>query len=188
MAGGRPSWLFESGASPREKGLAHAVALAGVAALALAGRDLGWAWWQWLVGVVLVYDLAGGVVANALDSTQRFYHSPLPFAGNALQRFVHHPVGLTAAHVQPVVAGLVFPGGAWWWGPLWYCWALAGAVVAHRADPRWQRPLAMAVTTCGVLAAPLVAAPPGLAWLPAVLLLKLVLAHGVVHLGQRVTS
>lgn len=176
----RPDWLFGAGATGREKALAHGVSALGVAALVAGGWNLGWAWWQWAVGVALVVDLAGGVVANGLPSARRFYHSPLPPTAGTVARFVHHPIGFPAVHVQPVVAGLVFPGGAWWWGVLWYGWALAGSVLVAKAPARAQRPVALAVVAAGVLAAPLVAGPPGLAWLPAILLLKLVLAHGVV--------
>lgn len=178
-AAGRPDWLFGTGATRTEKGMAHAAAALGCAAFAVGGQGLGWAWWQWLVGLLLVWDLAGGVVANGLDTAKRFYHSPLERPAGPAARFLHHPVGFTAAHVQPLLAGLVFSGGPWWWGPLWYCWALAGAVLVHRLRERLQRPAALGVVGAGVMAVPLVAGPPGLAWLPAVLLLKLVLAHAV---------
>jgi hypothetical protein len=180
----RPDWLFGDGATRTEKGLAYTVAAVGCAAFVAGGQGLGWSWWQWAVGVALVWDLVGGVVANGLDSAKRFYHSPLPGPAGPGARLMHHPVGFTATHLQPVLAGLVFPGGPWWWGLLWYGWALLGAVVVHRLSRRLQRPAAFAVVAAGVMVAPLVTAPPGMAWLPAVLLLKLVLAHAVPeHLG-----
>lgn len=178
-ASARPDWLFGPGATGSEKALAYATAALGCVAFALGGRDLAWAWWQWLVGLALVWDLVGGVVANGLASAGRFYHSPLPGPAGPAARFLHHPVGFTAAHLQPLVAGLVFPGGSWWWGVLWYGWALVGAALVYPAPERTRRPAALAVVGLGVMVAPAVPAPPGLAWLPAVLLLKLVLAHGV---------
>lgn len=184
----RRDWLFGAGATRSEKNLVYAAAALGCAAFTLGGHGLGWSWWQWLFGLVLVWDLAGGVVANGLDTTKRFYHSPLAQPEGAAVRLLHHPVGFTAAHVQPVLAGLVFADGPWWWGPLWYGWALAGAVVVHGLPGRLQRPAALGIVCTGVLAAPLVTAPPGLAWLPAALLLKLVLAHAVPEgLGEATT-
>ncbi|WP_139140920.1 hypothetical protein [Streptomyces oceani] len=137
-----------------------------------------------MLGLALVWDLAGGVVANSLDSAKRFYHRPLPAPSGALARCLHHPVGFAAAHVQPILVGLLF-GGPWWWGLVWYAAALAGvlAVTGVRRLPevpdRLQRPLAMGLVGTGVLAAPLLSAPEGFGWLPAVLLLKLVGAHAV---------
>ncbi|MFH0245166.1 hypothetical protein ACGRHY_22710 [Streptomyces sp. HK10] len=176
---GRPDWLFGTGATSVDKGLAHAVAAAGCAVLAVYGRDEGWAWWQWVLGLLLVWDLAGGVVANGLDTAKRFYHSPPPSGTGAAGRFLHHPVGFTAAHVQPVAAGLAFDGGPWRWGPLWYFWALTGSVLVARVREPLRLPVALGAVGLGAMVAPLVTAPGGMAWLPVVLLLKLVLAHGV---------
>jgi hypothetical protein len=175
----KTSWAFGAGATRTEKGLAHAVSVFAICALLVGGHGLGWTWWQWLIGVLLVHDLAGGVVANGLDSAKLFYHSPLTSTDSAFAHFVHHPVGFTAIHFQPVLIALVIPGGAWWWGLLWYGWALAGAVAVDRSTERLKRPIALGVVVAGIMVAPSVEAPPGLDWLPAVLLLKLVLAHGV---------
>ncbi|MCF6526517.1 hypothetical protein [Streptomyces sp. JJ36] len=176
---GKPNWTFGTGATTREKNLAYGAAVIGCAAFAAGGWDEGWSWWQWLVGLLLVWDLAGGVVANGLDTAKRFYHSPLTFHAGAVPRFLHHPVGFTAAHIQPIIAGLAFSGESWWWGPLWYGWALLGAVAVENVRERLKRPVALGITGSGVMVAPLVAAPGGMAWLPAVLLLKLIVAHCV---------
>ncbi|MET7499731.1 hypothetical protein [Streptomyces microflavus] len=179
MEAAKPSWAFGAGATRAEKGLAYAVSLFGICALVVGGHGLGWAWWQWLIGVLLVHDLAGGVVANGLDTAKLFYHSPLTFTDSVFARFVHHPVGFTAIHLQPVLIALVIPGGTWQWGLLWYGWALVGAVVVDRAEERLKRPVALGCVVTGIMVAAYVDSPPGLEWLPAVLLLKLVLAHGV---------
>ncbi|MER7039256.1 hypothetical protein ACIOHB_05640 [Streptomyces microflavus] len=48
-----------------------------------------------------------------------------------------------------------------------------------RAEERLKRPVALGCVVTGIMVAAYVDSPPGLEWLPAVLLLKLVLAHGV---------
>ena len=185
----KPSWAFGTGATRSEKGLAYAASALGLCVFAAGGHGLDWSWWQWLIGVLLVHDLVGGVVANGLDTAKRFYHSPLTFTGSVLARFIHHPVGFTAVHFQPVLIALVIPGGTWWWGVLWYGWALMGAIAVDRAKERLQRPIALAVVVMGAMVASYVESPPGLGWLPVVLLLKLVLAHGVPErLGLRPES
>lgn len=180
MDAAKPSWAFGAGATRVEKGLAYAVSVFGICALVIGGHGLGWSWWQWLIGALLVHDLAGGVVANGLDTAKLFYHSPLTFTDSMCARFIHHPVGFTAIHFQPVLIALVIPGGDWWWGLLWYAWALIGAITVERVtEERLKRPVALAVVVTGIMVATYVDSPPGLDWLPAVLLLKLVLAHGV---------
>ncbi|GAB2592671.1 hypothetical protein GCM10027168_27080 [Streptomyces capparidis] len=174
----RPSWFFGTGATRSERALACLAGLLGVAAVAVASRDLPWPWWMRLLAAVLVFDLAGGVVANGLDAAKRFHHGPLPLPPTAVNRFLHHGVGFAAVHVQPMVIGLVF-GGPWWWGPLWYGWALAGVLLVRRTRPYLTRPVGLLVVLAGVLVAPSLPAPAGFAWMPAVLLLKLVLAHAV---------
>ncbi|MFJ9620125.1 hypothetical protein [Streptomyces noursei] len=179
MESHRRDWLFGAGATPAEKLLAHGTAALGTLALAVANCHTGWAWWQWLLAVSLVWDLVGGVVANGLDTAKSFYHSPLPAHTPKRIRFVHHPVGFTGLHIQPILVGFLFPGGSWWWGMIWYGWALAGAVAVEAAPERLQRPIALATVVAGAMVSPLLSGPAGLNWLPVVLLLKLVLAHGV---------
>ncbi|MFH9424246.1 hypothetical protein [Streptomyces sp. NPDC017529] len=174
----RPSWFFGSGATRAERALACLAGAVGVCFLFWHTRNLDWPWWKYAVAVTLVFDLAGGVVANGLDAAKRFYHGPLPLPPTRLNRFLHHEVGFAAAHLQPVVIGLLF-GGPWWWGPLWYGWALTGVVLVSRARRYLARPVGLFAVLAGVLVAPSLPAPAGFAWLPAVLLLKLVLAHAV---------
>ncbi|GAA1527640.1 hypothetical protein GCM10009678_06670 [Actinomadura kijaniata] len=174
----RPSWFFGTGTTAAEYALPCAAAVAGIAGLLASARGLDWEWWRHLVAIALVVDLAGGVVANGLDAAKRFYHGPLPLPPTRLNRFLHDPVGFTAVHLQPIVAGLVF-GGPWWWGPLWYAWALAGVVLVVRAPSYLARPVALLVVLAGVMASTSLPDPAGFGWLPAVLLLKLVLAHAV---------
>ncbi|WP_226599601.1 hypothetical protein [Streptomyces violascens] len=88
----------------------HAATALGALALLMANRHVGWAWWQWALAVALVWDLAGGVVANGLDTVKVFYHSPLPSNTPKRVRVAHHPVGFTALHIQPTLIALVFPG------------------------------------------------------------------------------
>ncbi|REK88095.1 hypothetical protein DY245_23435 [Streptomyces inhibens] len=179
MGTNRHDWLFGTGATPTEKLLAHATAVLGALVVVLAGGHVGWSWWQWALGLALVWDLVGGVVANGLDTAKSFYHSPLPATERRSVRFMHHPIGFTGLHIQPILAGILFPGGTWWWGVLWYGWALIGAIVVEAAPERLQRPIALAVVVTGAMVSPLLPGPAGLSWLPVVLLLKLVLAHGV---------
>lgn len=183
----RPDWLYGTGATGTDRALVHATA---AVALVLLGAGLlldvggvrtdgAWTWWRLLLAAVLVVDLFGGIVANASDSAKRLYHGPLPPGSNRFERLVHGQVSFAALHVHPLAVGVLFPGGAPWWGPLWYAWALLGVAAVHRAPRRYARPLALGIVASGIAAATTFPAPTGWSWFPAVLLLKLVVAHAV---------
>jgi hypothetical protein len=174
----KPSWFLGSGTTPAERAIAYSAGVFGVALLLWIVRDLGWPWWKYLIGAAVAYDIAGGVVANGLNAVKRFYHGPLPLPPTRLNRLLHDDIGFAACHVQPILVGLVF-GGPWWWGPLWYAWALAGVVAVARAPVYLARPAGLFAVLGGVLISPSLSHPEGFAWLPVALLLKLVVAHAV---------
>lgn len=156
---------------PVVTGLLAAAVVMGHATLA----DLGWAWWQHLLAGVLTFDLAGGVVALALNSAKRFHHAPsipVPRRSAALTR--NAPL-FTAIHLQPVAIGLLFPGAPWWWGVLWYAVCLAGLFLVARVPLHLARPVAMLLVTITAVLTPVLEHPAGFAWVPVVLVAKLVL-------------
>lgn len=181
----RVDWLHGIGSSRTDKLVVRLAVAVALAVLALGwlldadGMRSSWVGWRLALAIVLVVDVVGGIVANATDAAKRLYHGPLPAGANTFQRLVHHHVGFTALHLHPIVVGLAFPGEAWWWGTLWYAWALVGVLAVRRSAPVHARPIAFAVVALGVVAAPMIPAPAGFAWFPAALLLKLVLAHAV---------
>ncbi|WP_210479574.1 hypothetical protein [Naasia sp. SYSU D00948] len=180
---GRPDALFGSGARPVEKALALAGAAGAVVVVlgvvAATDSDI-WAVWQYVLAAVLVADLAGGVVANGLNSAKRDHFSPEPdVAEPASARLVRRHVLFTALHLQPVLIALLFPGPGLWWGVLWYLVTLAAVVAVRRSPLYLQRPVALLACTLVAVTGPLVPAPYGFWWLPVILVLKLALAHAV---------
>lgn len=177
---GRQDWLLGTGATPAERALVWVASAASVLVLLAlaAAQDVAWTWWQWLLVLVLTVDVAGGVVANALGTAKRQYHSPWP-ASTALQRIVRHPVGFTALHVHPFAFALLMTDATLVWAATWYAVALAGTLAVVAAPLYLRRPLAAAVVTAAVVGAPLVDAPATLTWFGPVLVLKLVASHAV---------
>lgn len=174
----RGGWLFGTDATVTGRALVAVACVVGLALFTAQAWDTGWVWWQWLLGAAMIVDLVGGVPANGLDSTRRFYHSPLPGSPGVLRRVVHHPVGFAAIHLQPVLIGALFPGGAEWWGPLWWAVTVASVLAVYRVRPPHRLPLALSIAVLAILAAPLLGgAPTGMAWVVPVLVLKLVVAH-----------
>jgi len=180
---GRTDALYGSGARPEEKALAIAAAVvAPVVVLAHAAISAPglWGWGRDALAALLILDLAGGVVANGLNSAKRDHFAPddgrpMRFS----ERLVRRPVLFSALHVQPVLVGILFPGPGAWWGLLWYGVTLAAVVAVRRSPLYLERPVALLACTLVAVAAPLVPSPYGFWWLPVVLVLKLALAHAV---------
>ncbi|MGY1770823.1 hypothetical protein [Blastococcus sp. SYSU D00813] len=181
LPAGRTDWLLGSGAVPAERRLVWGAtaASAGLLVVAASGQGVAWSWWQWALVLVLTVDVAGGVPANALGSAKRLYHSPTPAGTSAAQRLVRSHVAFTSLHVHPFLLVAVLPDGTWWWAGAWYLLCLGGTAAIVGVPLYLRRPLAAAIATVALIAAPLVEAPAGLAWLGPVLVLKLVVAHAV---------
>lgn len=181
LLGGRTDWLFGTGAVPAERLLvwtATAAAAGALVAVAAIG-GVAWSWWQWALVLVLAVDVTGGVPANALGSAKRLYHSPAPPGLSLPHRLLRSPVGFAALHAHPVVLAALFPDATWAWAAAWYLLGVCGTAAVVAVPLYLRRPLAAAIATVALVAAPLVDAPAGLAWLGPVLVLKLVVAHAV---------
>lgn len=178
---GRADWLLGAGALPAERLLVWTTTGTAVGALVAvtAVQDVAWPWWQWALVLVLTVDVAGGVPANALGSAKRFYHSPTPPDLPLPQRVLRNHVGFAALHVHPFVLAALLPDGSWAWAWAWYLLSLGGTAAVVAVPLYLRRPLAAAIATLALVAAPLVDPPAGLAWLGPVLVLKLVAAHAV---------
>lgn len=67
-----------------------------------------------------------------------------------------------------------------WWGAVGlYATAVVGSLLVEAVSPYLARPAAMLLFVGAIVALGFAAAPPGWAWLPAVFLAKLLLAHAV---------
>lgn len=71
------------------------------------------------------------------------------------------------------------PDATWRWALAWYVALLLSTAAVVTAPLYLRRPLGFAAFTLTLIAAPIVAAPDGLAWLGPVLLLKLAVAHAL---------
>lgn len=178
-----PDPVYGTGALREERRLAQVIAVSAAALVLLAAQldpALAWSVWQYALAGVLAFDLCGGVIANGLNSAKRDHFA----AHSALEatwwgRLVRRPVPFASVHVQPIAVALLFPGATVWWGVGWYAVALSSVALVSRAPLYLARPTALSVCVATALVSPLVTSPSGFAWLPVVLVLKLVLAHAV---------
>lgn len=149
--------------------MAAAAALARWAALAFGPPS--WPWWTWLVVLLLASDLGGGLVANALPATKRWYHRPGTLARSHL--------GFAAVHMHAFVLAWLAPQQMpWLAAALLYAVMLAGSVLVLIMPRAIRLGVAYTVVACGtvVIARYLPLASP-LGWVPLVLLLKIVAGH-----------
>ncbi len=176
---GKPDFSVGTGATRMERALMWVGGLAGVGLYVyfyLNGM-LAWTWWQYLLAVVMAFDVAGGAVANSLNSCKRFYHTPpLPSEPRTAWLFKNH-LFFTALHMHPLLIGLMF-GGGWFYGLFWYGALLISAVVVQKTPLYLQRPVAFLLILMALLIHLYgVPAVPGFAWFIPALFMKIVYGH-----------
>lgn len=178
---GEPNWLMGNGATRAEQAVVWAGAAAAAAALVAVahGQDAGWSWWQWLLMLALALDVAGGVPANNLATAKRLYHSTVTTHLPTSHRLLRSHIGFSALHLHPLAVALVIDDATWQWATAWYLTSLVGTAAVVAAPLYLCRPLAAAIATVTIFAAPMLQSPAGLGWLGPVLVLKLVAAHAV---------
>ncbi len=179
---GKPDLMCGTGATLLERGLVWSAAIAFPALLYLlvwsdAGGD--WSGAQWAVAIFFAADLAGGVVANALNSAKRFYHAPRGPADGLVGRILKLPGVFAAGHIHPFIIALLWPEWQLWVGLVVYVYMLgANAVVMHM--PLYlARPVAFAFIVLGIALASGLPTLPGWEWFVPLFLTKLVYGHAV---------
>ncbi|OYY70894.1 hypothetical protein [Sphingomonas sp. 28-63-12] len=168
------AWIVGPGATRADTGLTIAAMVLAVplaASAIIAAGPVGWHWWQWLFVLLLASDLGGGMIANALPATKRWYHRDRAQEPRML--------AFAALHLHLPVLALIVPGamplGAALLGYIW----LLGGVTALLAVPHRQRlAVALAFTALGtVLLGRLVPIDSALGWMPLALYLKILAGH-----------
>ncbi|CAB4555359.1 unannotated protein [freshwater metagenome] len=181
--GARANWLRGAGATRAELTIMWAGALVGIGYVAVmyARSDPGdWSWWQYALAAFLAWDLVGGAVSNASNSTKRqYFGAGFAHVGGAA-RIIRAPIAFTALHLHPFLIVALYPHGTWGWAIGMYVGAVVGAVLVDRVVPQYlQRPAAMLVFCTVMLWSRSWTAPPGWEWFAAIFLAKLILAHAV---------
>ena len=180
---GRTDALVGTGATAAERALGYGGAA--VLTLVILGVDflradpVAQGGWRVALLALFAFDIAGGAVANMLNSCKRLYHSPPRSEDGAALRALKRPRVFTALHVHPLLIAWAF-GGSLAIAASWYV-LLQVAVWAVLAAPLYlRRALATAVSMLAILCEPLVPPlGPGLDWVVPALFVKLVLAHAV---------
>ncbi|MGD1887691.1 MAG: hypothetical protein ACFB01_11340 [Cohaesibacteraceae bacterium] len=180
---GRSDGLVGTGATRAERFMGY-----GTAALLTAiivGADLTRAdpvaasWWQTAILVFFAYDIAGGAVANMLNSCKRLYHSPRKSSEGALLVALKDARVFTGIHIHPIVIAATL-GGSITSSLIWYL-ALQVAVWVTLATPLYLRRGAATALVMAAILLHQVWLPLGLCleWVIPALFIKMVLGHAV---------
>jgi hypothetical protein len=151
--------------------LIPAVTFAGAVAVYAYVERLLWSPWQYLVAVLLAFDIIGGIATNATSAAKRWYHRP---SRSSRQHF-----GFAALHV--VYIFLV----AWLFCPHFLgffvfhsTYLLVSALIVLAVSPYLERATALLLLCAGILLSLyVVVSPAGLEWFPPFLYLKLLVSH-----------
>ena len=141
-------------------------------------HSIPWAWWQFVVAALLALDVLGGVVANALNSCKRFYHSPVKPEETGLNGLVKNHIVFTAFHIHTVIVGVLFGGLNLGYGLFWYFALLASSVFVLMLPLYLRRPVAMGIIMLALLVnLYVIRSVIGFEWLVPALFLKIVYGH-----------
>ncbi|WP_300010186.1 hypothetical protein [uncultured Roseobacter sp.] len=174
--------LCGTGATLAERVLAYSMATLFTAIILMADhyRDVPIAdGWRIALLAFFAFDIAGGAVANMLNSCKRFYHTGLQTGEGLNARLAKTPMLFTAIHVHPIIVAYFFQGSLLN-AAVWYALLLA-SVAGVLAFPLYlRRACATALTVLALLGNQLLLPlGTGLEWFIPCLFIKMVLGHVV---------
>ncbi|WP_020620664.1 hypothetical protein [Paenibacillus daejeonensis] len=177
---GKTDYSAGTGATPAERRLSLLAALI-VPIFVTAGLWRGEVLWttaQTVVALLLAADISGGLVANALNSCKRFYHTPPKPHEGLTGRLLKHPVWFGVLHVHPIVVGLWHGQGNWIYAACWYAFYLISLAVVLRTPLYLKRPVSMLLILLAFLVNSYILDPvTGFEWLMPLLFIKIIYGH-----------
>lgn len=174
--------LCGTGATAAERLLAYGMAtlFTGIILIANHHRDIPIAdSWRIALLAFFAFDIAGGAVANMLNSCKRFYHTGLQPGEGQHARLAKNPMLFTAIHVHPIIVAYFFDGNLLN-AVAWYALLLISVAVVLALPLYLRRAAATGLTVLALLGSQyLLPLGPGLEWFIPCLFIKMVLGHAV---------
>lgn len=135
--------------------------------------------WSIALLAFFAFDVAGGAVANMLNSCKRFYHSRLKPGEGVGARLAKNSTLFTAIHIHPIIAAYFFHGSVLN-SVVWYLLLQAGVAVTLAMPLYLRRAGATAITVVALLGSQsFLQLGVGLEWFIPCLFIKMALAHAV---------
>ncbi|GGX52314.1 hypothetical protein GCM10007385_21230 [Tateyamaria omphalii] len=174
--------LCGTGATAAERILAYGMAtvFTGIILVADQSRNIPIAeGWQIALLAFFAFDIAGGAVANMLNSCKRFYHTPLQSGEGMSARLAKNPMLFTVIHVHPIIIAYAL-GGNVLNSVIWYALLLVSVTTVLFAPLYLRRAAATGLTVLALLGNQLLLPlGGGLEWFIPCLFIKMVLGHAV---------
>ncbi len=174
--------LCGTGATPTERLFAYGMATLFTVIILLVDqhRDVPVAdGWRIALLAFFAFDIAGGAVANMLNSCKRFYHARLQPGEGRIARLAKNPRLFTAIHVHPIIAAYFFQGSLLS-AAAWYVLLQASVAVVLALPLYLRRAVATGLTVLALLGNQyLLPLGAGLEWFVPCLFIKMVLGHAV---------
>ncbi len=174
--------LCGTGATAAERVLAYGMATVFTAIILIAdrNRDVPLAeGWQIALLAFFAFDIAGGAVANMLNSCKRFYHTHVQPGEGMSTRLVKNPMLFTAIHVHPIIIAYFLNGNVLN-ATIWYALLLVGVVTVMVLPLYLRRAAATSLIVLALLGNQLLLPlGDGLEWFIPCLFIKMVLGHAV---------
>jgi len=179
---GVPDPMAGTGATFIERLLFWIVGLigAGLMILLAHGGWVAWSWWETALAALIAFDLIGGAAGAALNSSKRFYFSPVKPDEQGPLKYLKSGYYLPIISVHPILVYLVYRASSLWTGVAIYFAVGAIAILVRKAPLYLARPYGVIATVAAIIAnIYFIPAPAGFEWMLPVLVLKLVLGHAV---------
>jgi hypothetical protein len=179
---GKPDGFFGTGATNSEQTLVWIFGLVGTAILGWLAwaQSFPWTWWQYVLAGLLALDVLGGVVANALNSCKRFYHSPLQPEETGFTALSKNHVAFSLFHVHPLIVGLFFGEANLLFAIFWYTTLILSTFIVLQTPLYLRRPMAFGIIMMAVLLNfYAIDTVRGFEWLVPALFLKIIYGHNV---------
>ena len=133
-------------------------------------KELGWSFWQLLIGAFFAFDVTGGVIFNATSSAKLWYHR----SGQGFkQLFVS-----TMAHIHPLLIAWLWLAGDWTYFFITYGFLLLAVLLILKVPLYLRRPIAISLYLVGLIIGLYLFTPvKGLEWFLPFFYLKLLISH-----------
>jgi len=172
-----------TGATFAEKSLAWGggiVLLVLIYLLSWQHQQFRWTWWQWMLAAIVMIDIGGGVVANALNCQKRYAHAPIQPEETGFYRVLKkYPIVFVALHIHSFIIAAAFEGGIAF-ALTWYLGILAAHFIVNASPLYLRRPISFGSVAIAMLINLYAMTPPsGFEWFAPFLAIKLIYGHGV---------
>ena len=178
---GKADFLLGTGATKAEQVLVWIASLAGVGLYVYFYLEnaLSWTWWQYLLAGIFAFDVAGGVVANNLNSCKRFYHTPKKTDEPPYTGFLKNHLVFSALHVHPIVIALIYGNHEdYLKGLFWYIALVIATFVILKIPLYLKRPASfLAILLALLINLYLVPLIHGFEWFVPALFIKILYGH-----------